>query len=162
MATRLVSLHLAAVWFLILMTSPGQAADRGFGASTRGGEGQALYRVTTLNESGAGSLRDAVSQGSRTVAFDVAGEIKLTADIWIRGAFLTIDRTTAPSPGIKLKYGALLIHGNAGAHDVIVHGIRSREAQGCDSCATTGAGIGIGTGAYNVMIDQVSVAKAQD
>jgi hypothetical protein len=121
-----------------------------------------VYRVKNLSDSGAGSLRDAVSKGNRNVVFDVAGEIKLSQDIWVKGAFITIDGTTAPSPGITLKYGALLIHGNSGAHDVIVRGIRSRESKGCDTCATTRAGIGIGTGAYNVVIDRVSVAKAQD
>ena len=162
MATRLVSLHLAAVWFFLLITSPGQAADQGFGASTHGGEGQSLYRVTTLKESGAGSLREAVSQGSRTVVFEVAGEINLTTDIWVKGAFITIDGSTAPDPGITLKYGALLIHGSQGAHDVIVRNLRSREARSCGDCSTTGAGLSISTGAYNVVIDRVSVAKAQD
>jgi pectate lyase len=92
----------------------------------------------------------------------VGGEIKLSNDIWVKGSFITIDGTTAPSPGITLKDRALLIHGHVGAHDVIVRGIRSRESQGCDSCTSTGAGIGIGNGAYNVVIDRVSVAKAQD
>jgi pectate lyase len=162
MHSQVVSRPLAAMWLLILMTSPVQAAYQGFGATTRGGSGQPLYRVTTLKESGAGSLRDAVAKGARTVVFDVAGEIKLTSDIWVKGASLTIDGSTAPSPGITLKYGALLIHGHVGAHDVIVRHLRSRASQGCDTCANTGAGIGIGNGAYNVVLDHVSVQGAQD
>jgi hypothetical protein len=135
---------------------------QGFGASTPGGSGKPVYRVKNLNDSGAGSLRDAVSQGNRYIVFDVGGEIKLSKDVWVSGAFITIDGTQAPSPGITLKYAALLIHGSHGAHDVIVRGLRSRESKGCDTCTNTGAGIGIGTGAYNVVIDRVSVAKAQD
>jgi len=149
------------LWFWGVAQAMGQTAQ-GFGASTPGGSGKPTYHVKNLNDSGAGSLRDAVSQGNRSIVFDVGGEIKLSKDIWVSGSFITIDGTTAPSPGITLKYGALLIHGNHGAHDVIVRGIRSREAKGCDTCANTGAGIGIGTSAYNVLIDRVSVAKAQD
>jgi Carbohydrate binding module (family 6) len=137
-------------------------AYQGFGASTPGGAGQALYRVTTLHDRGAGSLREAVSQGSRTVVFEVGGGIKLTQDLWVKGAHITSDGSTAPAPGITLKYGALLIHGHVGAHDVIVRHVRSRASQGCDTCDATGAGIGIGHGAYNVVLDHVSVQGAQD
>jgi pectate lyase len=135
---------------------------QGFGASTSGGSGKPEYRVKTLADSGAGSLRDAVSKGSRYVVFDVGGEIRLSEDIWVKGSFITIDGTTAPAPGITLKNRSLLIHGSAKAHDVIVRGILSRNSQGCDTCSSTGVGIGIGTGAYNVVLDRVSVAKAQD
>lgn len=135
---------------------------QGFGASTPGGSGQPVYRVKTLADSGSGSLREAVAQGNRSIVFDVAGEIKLSQDIWVYGSFLTIDGTTAPAPGITLKYGALLIHGDKGAHDIIVRSLRSRDSQGCDSCATTGAGIGIRNSAYNVVLDHVSVQGAQD
>jgi pectate lyase len=135
---------------------------QGFGASTPGGSGKPVYRVKNLNDSGAGSLRDAVSQGNRYIVFDVGGEIKLSKDVWVNGAFLTIDGTSAPAPGITLKYGALLIHGSSGAHDIIVRGIRSRQSKGCDTCATTGAGIGLRRAAYNVVLDHVSVAYAQD
>ena len=134
----------------------------GFGGGTPGGAGQPVYHVQHLNDSGMGSLRDAVAQGHRYIVFDVGGEIKLSQDVWVKGAFLTIDGTSAPAPGITLKYGALLIHGSSGAHDIVVRGLRSRQAMGCDTCATTGAGMGIGAAAYNVVLDQVSVAYAQD
>jgi hypothetical protein len=49
-----------------------------------------------------------------------------------------------------------------GAHDVIVRGIRSRDSRGCDSCASTGGGFGIGSSAYNVVLDRVSAQGAQD
>jgi pectate lyase len=148
----------------LLPPAPANAAPalQGFGASTRGGSGQPLYRVTNLKDSGPGSLRDAVAKGYRYIVFDVAGEIKLNTDIWVKGAFLTIDGSTAPAPGITLKYGALLIHGHMGAHDVIVRHLRSRDAQGCDSCDDTGAGFGISNKAYNVVLDHVSVQGAQD
>jgi Carbohydrate binding module (family 6) len=134
----------------------------GYGSATKGGAGQAVYRVTNLNNSGTGSLRDAVAKGYRYIVFDVAGEIKLSSDIYVKGPFLTIDGTTAPSPGITMRYAGLMIRGNLGAHDIIVRGIRSRASQGCDDCNTSGAGFSIGESAYNIVLDHVSAQGAQD
>jgi pectate lyase len=137
-------------------------AYEGFGGSTPGGKGQPTYRVTNLKDSGAGSLRDAVSKGYRSIIFDVAGEIKLLSDVYVKGAYITVDGFTAPSPGITLRYHGLIIHGSTGAHDVIVRGIRVRDSQGCDTCSTSGAGFSISRDAYKVVLDGVSVSGAQD
>ena len=126
---------------------------QGFGADTAGGEGQPVYHVTNLNDSGPGSLRDAVSQGNRTVVFDIGGEIVLSGQIYVKGAFITIDGFTAPSP-ITLVNDGLRIGGNYGAHDIIVRGIRVRNA--------IGDGITIRDGAHNVVIDHISSQGASD
>jgi hypothetical protein len=133
---------------------PSPAAYQGFGAETFGGEGQAVYRVTNLNDSGPGSLRDAVSKSHRSVVFDVTGEILLASQVYVRGAFVTIDGFTAPSPGITLKNHGLYIYGSNGAHDVIVRNIRVRDS--------LGDGININTGAYNIVIDHVSIKGSAD
>jgi hypothetical protein len=48
-------------------------------------------------------LRDALSAGSRCIVFDVAGEIVLRKQIYLRGAFITVDGFSAPDPGITVR-----------------------------------------------------------
>jgi len=126
----------------------------GFGAATPAGGSGTVVHVTTLRDAGAGSLREAVKHGSRTVVFDVAGEIVLTEPIIVGGAFVTIDGFSAPSPGITLRNAGLAIRGTRGAHDVVVRGLRVRSAS-ID-------GIQVWGGAYNVVIDHVSVDGSGD
>lgn len=137
------------------------AAYQGFGAKTLGGSGKPTVRVTNLNDSGSGSFRDAVSKGNRTIVFDVAGEIVLTKAVDIRGAFVTVDGLTAPSGGITLKNFGLSINGQRGAHDVIVRGIRIRDA-GISTDKEESDGINVIKGAYNVVIDHVSIQGSED
>jgi pectate lyase len=151
------------VWLTILVGPLALAQPyQGFGASTRGGDGKTVYRVTNLNDDGPGSLRAAVSWGGRSIVFDVAGEIQLSRDIYVKGPFITIDGSTASPPGITLRNHGLLIHGAHGAHDIIVRSIRIRDSQGCDRCPTSGAGIDVALKAYNVVVDRVSVQGTYD
>ena len=72
----------------------------------------------------------------------------------MRGAFVTVDGTSAPAPGITLRNHGLYIRGDRGAHDVIVRGIRVRDA--------FEDGIQVAAAAYNVLLDHVSVQDSGD
>ena len=139
-----------------------QPADyQGFGSDTAGGTGKPVYRVTNLGDSGPGSLRDGISQGNRHIVFAIAGDILLASDLFVQGANLTIDGLTAPLPGITLRNNGLVISGDRGAHDVIVRGIRIRGA-GSGADRRIRDGINISRGAYNVVIDRVSIYGSED
>jgi pectate lyase len=126
---------------------------QGFGAETPGGAGKPIVRVTNLNNAGPGSLRAALSGGNRTIVFDVAGDIVLTDHLYVGGPFVTIDGFSAPPPGITLRDRGLAIRGSRGAHDVIVRGLRVRDAV-LDGLQVAGA--------YNVLIEYVSVDSSGD
>lgn len=94
----------------------------GFGRFAKGGRGCLTYHVTNLNDSGPGSLRDAVSQPKRTVVFDVNGVIKLQSRLWV-ASYITVAGQTAPGDGI-------VVYGNGisctGSNDIIMRYIRFR------------------------------------
>jgi hypothetical protein len=95
----------------------------GFGVETPAGRGGTVYRVTNLNADGAGSLKACIDgTTARVCIFEVSGTIKLTQDLQVRWDKLTIAGQTAPSPGIMIRGGALVIH----ASDVLVQHIRLR------------------------------------
>ena len=144
----------------------------GFGVRTTAGSGPnriggTIIHVTSLNSSGAGSLREAIdAKGPRVVVFDVSGYIDITLDgeIRIKNPYLTIAGQTAPSPGISLKGNGLSIR----THDVLVQHIRIRV--GDDPAGERGSqrdGLEIvdhpaGSGAtYNVVVDHVSVRSEE-
>ncbi|MGH7797316.1 MAG: hypothetical protein ACREQ2_20860 [Candidatus Binatia bacterium] len=126
----------------------------GFGSQTSGGAGKPTVFVSNLNDSGPGSLRAALSGGNRTIQFSVAGAITAGSALRVMGANITIDGCSAPWPGIDIIGRPLEMRGNFGSHDIIVQCIRSRNS--------LGDGITISEGAYNIVLDQVSVANSGD
>ncbi|HEY2761367.1 MAG TPA: autotransporter-associated beta strand repeat-containing protein [Pirellulales bacterium] len=79
----------------------------GVGAVATGARNAAsptVYHVTNLNDSGAGSFRDAVSGSNRIVVFDVGGYIHLTTPVSAKSN-LTLLGQTAPGDGVGI-YGA--------------------------------------------------------
>ncbi len=137
----------------VITPPPPSGAYEGFGGNTTGGAGKPIYYVTNLNDSGAGSLRDAVSQGNRYIKFLVGGTINLASDINVQGANITVDGLSAPNPGITITNQAFLLKGTS-VHDVIVTGIRSRNAA-LDA-------FGVRSGAHDIVFDHVSTYNAGD
>jgi len=105
----------------------------GFGAFSKGGRGGKVYHVTTLEDEGMGSLREAVeAEGPRFVIFDVSGTIRLKSSLVIRNPFITIAGQTAPGDGICLRDQTFVV----AADHVVVRFLRCRlgdEGQAGDS-----------------------------
>ncbi len=132
------------------------------GASTRGGLGGQIIRVTSLAANGPGSLRAALeAAGPRVIVFEVAGIIDLNRqDLVLDQPFVTIAGQTAPSPGITLIRGGMKIR----AHDVIMQHLRFRMG---DAGLPKGNGYEVdvsieGRNAHNVWVDHCSVAWGTD
>lgn len=142
----------------------------GFGTTTRAGRGGQVIRVTNLNDAGPGSFRAAVqTAGPRTVIFDVSGTITLSRDIFISDAangdnpadgtkdFLTVAGQTAPSPGITIRGGGIVVR----ASDVLIQHLRIRVGDvGILNPGTSNAIAVIG--GRRVVIDHVSASWATD
>jgi len=115
---------LLAVLSIGFVISPASADPTGFGMETKGGLDGKVVKVTNLDDSGPGSLRDALVnvKEPRLVVFEVAGYIDLKKDISVHSPFVTIAGQTAPSPGISLRNATLRIR----THDVVVEHLRFR------------------------------------
>lgn len=134
----------------------------GWAKYTPGGRGGDIIKVTNLKAGGKGSLRAALeASGPRIVVFEVGGVIDLGGDIIrIANPFLTIAGQTAPSPGITIIQGGLVV----GAHDVVIRHLRIRSGESgkpkrsgfdLDNITTQ-------AGAYNVIVDHCSLTWATD
>jgi len=135
---------------------------QGFGADTVGGAGGESYVVTSLADSGPGTFRDAVAASDRDITFAVSGTIELSSTVRVTGHHLTIDGSTAPSPGVTITAAHDGVTGALfdirGASDMIVRHIRVIDAP--DPLA--GDNLRIWDGAHNIVIDHCSFRRAGD
>ena len=150
---------------LATTTCGGTLRDRpleGFGAGTPGGFGGASYSVTSLADSGPGTLRDALSSSNRNITFAVGGTIALSSTIRVSGHHITVDASFAPPPGITITAASssvtsALLEVKQG-HDVILRHLRIMDAPDPD----TGDNLRIWDGAYNVVVDHCSFRRPGD
>jgi hypothetical protein len=126
----------------------------GVGAAATGGRGGAMYHVTNLNDSGAGSFRDAVGTGDRIVVFDVGGYIRLTSTVLVRSN-ITIAGQSAPGGGIGVMGGEVSFNS---ATNVIVRDFRFRQGDLDPNDENNGLNW---LDASNMIFDHVSVEFAQ-
>lgn len=141
---------------------PAFPGAQGWAATTPGGRGGKILRVTTLAAEGPGSFLEALNaKFPRVIVFEVGGVIDLAQhEISVTEPYLTIAGQTAPSPGITFIRGGFQIH----AHDVIVQHIRVRVGEAgaakksgweTDALSTAGA-------AHDVIVDHCSLSWATD
>jgi hypothetical protein len=125
----------------------------GFGRHATGGRAGKVYHVTNLNDSGAGSFRDAVSTSGRIVVFDVGGYIVLKTAVSAKSD-LTIAGQTAPGGGIGFQSGEISF---ANSSNVILRHVRIRP--GADTASTEDDALSLFR-AKNVIIDHSSLEFA--
>ena len=132
---KITAYILSAVMMAGLISLPVNAEDnilafpdaQGGGKYTKGARNSlqpSLYHVTNLNDSGTGSLRDAVSKEGRIIVFDVSGIIELESRLDIKKSNLTILGQTAPGDGITVSGYDVLLGNNA--DNVIIRYLRVR------------------------------------
>lgn len=98
----------------------------GGGAYTFGGRGGKVFVVTSLEDSGSGTLREACEAGgARTIVFNVAGIIHLKTPIMLRAPYVTIAGQTAPGSGVCIAGESFWID----THDVIIRYLRFRRGE---------------------------------
>lgn len=128
----------------------------GGGRYSFGGRGGKVFVVTSLADSGPGTLREACeSGGARIVVFNVAGEIRLKRPIHVRAPYISIYGQTAPGDGVVITGQSLLID----THDVIIRYMRFRRgsmdvAFRDDACGGNGLG--------NIIYDHCSASWGLD
>lgn len=128
----------------------------GYGRFAIGGRAGRVIKVTSLKDSGPGTLREAIeAKGPRTVVFDVSGRIDLENRLVIRNPFLTIAGHTAPGKGICISNYNL---GMMGTHDVIIRHLRVRPG---DTSGKTLDGMGMASSDHSI-IDHCSISWTQD
>ncbi len=150
----------------------------GFGTLTPAGRGGMIIEVTTLADSGEGSLREALeTEGPRTIIFKVGGVINVTSDnLFIRHPFVTVAGQTAPGDGITIiGKGVTII-----THDVLIQHLRVRPGDKGGASPDTNDAIEIfdpewvdarsvdeinrlsKDKVYNIVLDHISASWSED
>ena len=152
-----------------LAEAPGQDAfpgADGFGRYARGGRGGTVIPVTSLADSGPGTLRACIEATMpRVCIFRVGGVIRFsTTRPIIHNPFITIAGQTAPGGGILITHGG----GPSGftpivvkeTHDVVIRHIRVRTDLNGEQRGSNGAFLF--DNSHDVIFDHVSGAWSLD
>jgi hypothetical protein len=135
---------------------PAFPGAEGGGRFSFGGRGGKVYVVSSLEDSGPGTLREACeAAGPRTVVFGVAGIIHLKMPIFIEAPYITIAGQTAPGDGICIADQGLVDN----AHDVVIRYIRLRR--GIQDIQNRHGGH-YGNPVGNIVLDHISASWGND
>jgi hypothetical protein len=128
----------------------------GGGAHSFGGHGGKVLVVTSLADSGPGTLRWACEQGgARIVVFNVAGIIHINSPIIVRAPYISIEGQSAPGDGVCVAGESFWVN----THDVVIRYMRFRRGEtnvGRRDDALGGNPVG------NVIVDHVSTSWGLD
>jgi pectate lyase len=128
----------------------------GGGIFTTGGRGGKVIAVTNLNDSGKGSLREAIAAtGPRIIVFRVAGIIDLKSNLDINNPDITIAGQSAPGDGICLAHASL----NINTRNVIVRHLRVRRGMSEGGQGSDNIG---GNPIEQVVVDHCSTSWGMD
>ena len=128
----------------------------GGGMFTTGGRGGQVIAVTNLEDSGPGSLRQAIdTEGPRIVVFRVGGIIRLKSNLSINNPDITIAGQSAPGDGICIAGASLDIN----TYNVILRHLRVRRGlisggQGSDNIG--------GHPRHHVIVDHCTTSWGRD
>lgn len=137
-------------------TIPAFPGAEGGGQFTAGGRGGKVFVVSSLEDSGPGTFREACEAvGARIIVFNVSGIIKLKKRISMRAPYVTIAGQTAPGDGICIAGETLEVD----THDVIIRHMRFRR--GATDVARRDDALG-GNVIGNIIIDHCSVSWGLD
>lgn len=136
-----------------ILAFPGAVGGGKYATGGRGGE---VYHVTNLNDSGAGSFRDAVSKSGRIVVFDVSGTIELKSNILCQSNVTIAGQTAPGGSGITLKNYKMGMSGD----NIICRYISSRP--GPYTSTSSGNDAWGGSNGSNSIIDHCSMGWTTD
>ncbi len=135
---------------------PGAEGGGKYTKGARGADKIEVYHVNSLEDSGKGTLRDAVSEDNRIIVFDVSGTINLNSRLSLSGRKnITILGQTAPGNGITITGGDILIER---VNNVIIRYLRIRPG---DENGGEPDGLG-GRWVKDVILDHCSVSWGVD
>jgi hypothetical protein len=128
----------------------------GGGMYSFGGRGGKVYAVTSLDDAGPGTLREACKAiGPRIVVFHVAGTIYLKNRIRVRAPYISIAGQTAPGDGICVRGATFCVD----THDVVIRHLRFRRGETDVTNRDDALG---GNPIGNVIVDHVSASWGLD